>query len=151
MPIRCQLPAAAFAKRRAVAADTRIVSRFLENAVEIFDAAENSSAAGHELSDMTVLISPTGGIHLLADCDWPLDTLQAHRGARMVYRVSQQDKTVRLEGRAGSRTCLFETAKPDGAARRLLADAAKDLLRPVVLNPEMPCAAAVPLLPAAQG
>ena len=104
----------------------------MENAIEIFDAAEHSSAVGHELSQMTILISPTGGIQMLADSDWPLESLQAHRGARMVYRVSQQDRNVRLEGRAGSRTCLFETAKPDGAARSLLADKPENLIRPAI-------------------
>ncbi|MCP5120751.1 MAG: hypothetical protein GY953_58910 [bacterium] len=105
------------------------MSRFLENAAEIFDAAERSFEAGHSPSDLTILIGPNGGISLVADSDWPLDSLQAHRGARMVYRVSQRDKTVRLEGREGSRTCVFETAKPERAARRLLADPPVALLR----------------------
>jgi len=38
----------------------------------------------------------------------------------MAYRVSQTAAHVRVEGRAGSRTCLFETAKPERAARLLL-------------------------------
>jgi len=57
---------------------------------------------------------------MVADSDWPLDSLQAHHGARMAYRVSQRASIVRVEGRAGSRTCLFETAKPERAARLLL-------------------------------
>ena len=39
----------------------------------------------------------------------------------MAFRVRHKDGNVRLEGRAGSRTCLFETAKPNGAVRLLLA------------------------------
>ena len=50
----------------------------------------------------------------------PIDVLQAHHGARMAYRVTQQETKVRLEGRAGGRTCLFEAEKPDVAARTLL-------------------------------
>ena len=50
----------------------------------------------------------------------PLDVLQQEHGAQMVYRVTQQDSRVRLEGRAGARTCLFEAEKPDWAARILL-------------------------------
>lgn len=111
------------------------MSRFLEQALEIFDTAEAASAAGHDPADLTISISATGGIHMVAGCDWPLDALQAHRGAEMVYRVSQQNNSVRLEGRAGFRTCLFETAKPDGAARQLLAGAARELLRPMLPAP----------------
>ncbi|HTA69514.1 MAG TPA: hypothetical protein VK776_14590 [Bryobacteraceae bacterium] len=96
------------------------MSRFVDNAVQIFDAAENAMQAGHTPSDMTILISAEGGIRMVADSDWPLDSLQAHHGARMAYRVSQRASMVRVEGRAGSRTCLFETAKPEQAARALL-------------------------------
>jgi hypothetical protein len=38
----------------------------------------------------------------------------------MAYRVSQSASVVRVEGRADSRTCLFETVKPERAARLLL-------------------------------
>jgi hypothetical protein len=111
------------------------VGRFLESALEIFHAAERSSGAGPDVSDWTILIGPTGEITMVAGCDWPLDSLQTERGARMVFRVSQQEDKVRLEGRAGCRTCLFETAKPDGVARRLLADPPERLLRSPVASP----------------
>ncbi len=38
----------------------------------------------------------------------------------MAYRVSQSASAVRVEGRAGAQTCLFETEKPERAARHLL-------------------------------
>jgi hypothetical protein len=95
------------------------VSRFVDNAMQLMEAAENAVQAGHVPSDMTILISPEGGIHMLAESDWPLDSLQLHHGARMAYRVSQTSANVRVEGRAGSRTCVFETAKPERAARLL--------------------------------
>ena len=98
------------------------MSRFIENAVAILDAAENSANSGYPPSEMSVLITAEGGIRLIVDSDWPLDSLAAHHGARMAYRVSQQHEAVRVEGRAGSRTCLFETEKPVQAARRLLAN-----------------------------
>ena len=87
--------------------------------------------SGHTPSDMTILITAEGGIRMVADSDWPLDSLQAHHGARMAYRVSQSASIVRVEGRAGSRTCLFETAKPERAARLLLNQLAELLSRPV--------------------
>jgi hypothetical protein len=92
----------------------------MDNAVRIFDAAENALEAGHTPSEMTILISAEGAIRMVADSDWPLDSLQALHGSRMAYRVSEKDAKVRVEGRAGSRTCLFETEKPERAARLLL-------------------------------
>jgi len=96
------------------------VSRFADNAVRILEAAESAAESGHRPSEMTILITPEGGLRLLADSDWPLESLEAHHGAKMAYRVSQRDAIVRVEGRAGSRTCLFETVKPERAARFLL-------------------------------
>lgn len=104
------------------------MSRFLEDAAEIFHAAERSLDAGHEISATTILVNTGGGISLVSDCDWPLDSLAIERGARMVYRVSGQGRTVRLEGREGPRTCLFETTKPSRATRPLSADPARYLL-----------------------
>jgi hypothetical protein len=95
------------------------VSRFVDTAVEILSAAESAVESGHTPSEMTILITPEGAIRMIADTDWPLDSLQLHHGAKMAYRVSQSAAHVRVEGRAGSRTCLFETAKPEWAARFL--------------------------------
>ncbi|HMD48086.1 MAG TPA: hypothetical protein VKG79_03270, partial [Bryobacteraceae bacterium] len=92
------------------------MSRFVDNAMQLLEAAESAVQAGHVPSDLTILISPEGGIHMVAESDWPLDTLQLHHGARMAYRISQTAANVRVEGRAGSRTCLLETAKPEQAA-----------------------------------
>jgi hypothetical protein len=96
------------------------VSQFVENAARIFEAAENAALSGQSLSDMTILISQSGGIRMVADSDWPLDSLQAWHGAQMAYRVSQQEGMVRVHGRAGAQTCSFETARPERAVRLLL-------------------------------
>jgi hypothetical protein len=96
------------------------VSRFLDNAAQILEAAESAVQSGHTPTDMTILITAEGAIRMLADSDWPLDSLQAQHGAKMAYRVSQSAYVVRVEGRAGSRTCLFETEKPERAARLLM-------------------------------
>lgn len=100
--------------------DKGFVSRFEENAARIFEAAESAARTGHPLSETTILISPTGGIRIVADSDWPIESLRAHHGAQMVYRVSQRETSVCLEGRAGSKTCLFQTEKPERVVRRLL-------------------------------
>lgn len=98
------------------------MSRFLENAQRIFQAAEDASQAGMPPSEMTIFIGPEGGIQMIAGSEWSLESLAWARGAQMAYRVSQQDHTVTVVGRAGSRTCLFETETPNGAARRLLSN-----------------------------
>ena len=99
------------------------MSRFIENAENLLQAAESAAGSGNTPSDLTILITSEGAIRMIADSDWSLDSLQAHHGARMVYRVSGNHSKVRVEGRAGSRTCLFETAKPGRAARLLLGGA----------------------------
>jgi hypothetical protein len=96
------------------------VSRFAEHASRIFEAAESTSQAGHKITDMAILISPEGGIRMIADSDWPLESLRLQHGAQMAFRVSQHRTAVRVEGRAGSGTCLFESGKPAQVARLLL-------------------------------
>ena len=88
--------------------------------MQIFDAAESAVQSGQVPSDMTILISAEGGIHMVADSDWPLDSLQSHHGAKMAYRVSQSASVVRVEGRENSKTCLFETTKPERVAKIML-------------------------------
>ena len=94
---------------------------FLKNAASLLETAEAALAAGEPISDMGVLIGWDGGIRMVADCDWPLPALEAHHGVRMAFRVSQRDRKVTVEGKAGVRTCLFGAAKPDGAAPLRLA------------------------------
>jgi hypothetical protein len=100
------------------------VSRFIQNASRILEAAESVSGSQSSLyPEMTISIGPDGSIRMVTQgTGLPLDVLQQEHGAQMIYRITQQESSVRLEGRAGSRTCLFEAAKPDGAARILLGD-----------------------------
>jgi hypothetical protein len=92
------------------------VSRFLDDAMNLMEAAELAGST----SDLTILISQQGGIHMIADSDWPLDSLQFHHGARTAYRVSEQYSKVRVEGREAGRTCVLETESCARAARILL-------------------------------
>jgi hypothetical protein len=94
---------------------------FLDNARNILGAAENVYFSTGSLQPTSILIAPEGGIRVVSGSeDWSLESLRVHHGARMAYRVSQRGGRVQLEGRAGSRTCLFEAEKPDGAAGLLL-------------------------------
>ena len=97
------------------------MSGFLENAESIWQAAESAAFAGHRPSDLTILIGTDGAIRMLADCDWPLDSLSRHHGARMAYRVREQNGKLRLDGKSGSQTCTLETRTPHSVARQLLA------------------------------
>jgi len=76
--------------------------------------------AGSVPSDLTILISAEGGIHMVADSDWPLESLRQFHGSTAAYRVRPLEDKVRVEGRAGSQSCVFETEKPTTAARFLL-------------------------------
>ena len=98
------------------------MNRFLDNASRIFEAAEAVAGAGNPPSDMTILIGTGGGISLVADSDWPLDSLEMNTGAAMVYRVRQQNGKVLVEGKAGAHACRLEAADSHQVARRLLAN-----------------------------
>ena len=106
------------------------MGRFLNNAESILQTAEGVRAGGPVEPNWTILYVPEEGIRMVAGNDWPLESLQAHYGAQMVYRVQQQESMVRVEGRAGSRACLLESAKPKEVARRLLPERRDYLLIP---------------------
>lgn len=76
--------------------------------------------SGHSPTEMSILISSEGRIRMVADSDWPLDSLQAFHGAKTAYRLTNHDQKVRIDGREGSRTCQFETQDMRRAARILL-------------------------------
>lgn len=96
------------------------MSQFVDNAANIFSAAESAAAGGAEVTPMAILITESGAIRMVTDCDWPLESLQRHHGARMAYKVSQQDDLVRVQGRADGRTCMFESATAASVSRQLL-------------------------------
>ena len=52
---------------------------------------------------------------------WALDGLAAEHGAQTIYRVTRERGDIRLEGRAGSRTCLLRSESPAATAGHLLA------------------------------
>lgn len=90
------------------------MGRFVEHAQEILEAAESAGAS----SDLTILMGPEG-IRMIADSDWPLDSLLLHHGAQSAYRVSGERGAVRVEGRDGSRRCVLESRR-NATVRALL-------------------------------
>jgi hypothetical protein len=96
------------------------VSRFAQDAQSLLDAASAASSQGEECSEMTILIGRDGGIHMVANSDWPLDSLAREHGARSAYRVSGSGGAVRVEGREGGQRCVLESNSPARVARLLL-------------------------------
>ena len=93
---------------------------FIENAKQILEAAENAMISGHGCSPVAILLGTKGGIRIIADSDWPLESLQREYGAQMAYLVSGDLDRVAVEGRNGLRTCHLETAAPARVAHFLL-------------------------------
>jgi hypothetical protein len=91
-----------------------------EQARNILDAAESASRNGQACSDITILIGPEGHIRMVADSDWPLESLARHHGVQSAYRVSEQTGRIRVEGRDGMRRCTLESSSPARTARFLL-------------------------------
>lgn len=92
------------------------VGRFADNAVSILETAESVMEGNPDPMDLTIIVGAAGAIRMISDSDWSLASLQSWHGAEMVYRVRRRGNAVRLEGRAGSRTCLFESRTLGGAA-----------------------------------
>jgi hypothetical protein len=98
------------------------VSLFADHMQQLLDAAQTAAAHGETPSEMTILIGRDNGIHMIANSDWPLDSLVLDRGAKSAYRISEHgDGRIRVEGREGSSRCVMEAVNPAVTARLLLA------------------------------
>ena len=108
--------------------DKPCVTDFVENAQRIFETATSAGGAELESGDLSILIGADGAIRLLMGSDWPLDSLEAHYGARAAYRVSRNENQVRVEGKSRNARCLLRSEPESSVARRLLADRPRYLL-----------------------
>lgn len=86
----------------------------MRNAEGLLETA-SAPAGNGEPSEWVVLVGPGANIRLLAETDWPLESLRLHHGALMAYRVSRRHGKVRVEGRADRRSCLLERGAPPAA------------------------------------
>ena len=96
------------------------MSQFIDDAVEILPAAESVMGTGQTPGQYSILLGLGGGIRMIADSDWPLDSLQREYGANTAYRVSTSDGRVKVDGNHGNRTCHFEATPPAQVAQFLL-------------------------------
>lgn len=104
------------------------MDRFLTNAARILEGGRSAVQADHRGSAWTVLIGREGGIRMVADSDWPLDSLAREHGSAMAYRVEINGSHVRVDGISGGRRCALETEAPSAAFRRLVPDRRQYLL-----------------------
>jgi hypothetical protein len=92
------------------------VTAFLQNAESILETAQSSGDG----VNWTILTGGPGGIRMIADSDWPLDSLQAHTGAAAAYRVHRRGGEVMVEGRSAHQMLAVRSTPPAQVARFLL-------------------------------
>ncbi len=95
------------------------MSRFLNDAAQIFDVAQSAADSGSN-SPLTILIDASGAIQMIVDSDWPLPSLALHHGAQSAYRITREGGSVTVDGRSGGLTCRIGGETPAAVARRLL-------------------------------
>jgi len=86
------------------------VDSLLENAQKILETAESAARNGESCTSLTILMGLEGGMRVIAQSDWPLDSLALHYGARAVFRVSERYGCIRVEAREGARSCILESS-----------------------------------------
>ena len=75
--------------------------------------------AVNRMSEWTILRRDDGGLEMISGSNWSPEALRIDRGALEVYQVTRQGNTIRVEGRAGLRSCRLETAARQRPARLL--------------------------------
>jgi hypothetical protein len=96
-------------------ADKPFVSRFLDDAQQILEAAEQAAEP-----DVAILFDARRRMRVVAGKgDWPLDSLMAEAGASTGYRVLRKQSRVIVEGRSGSESCILERQNLKRSAGRL--------------------------------
>ena len=93
---------------------------FIDNGAKIFEAAQNVMNTGEMPSDYTIVMGAEGGITMIANSDWPLDSLLRENGGGTAYRIKPAADRVIVDGREGSSTCHFEAMSPTETARLVL-------------------------------
>ena len=85
---------------------------FLRDAESILRTAVGVASTGERPTEMVILTGVSGGIQMLAECDWPLHSIRTERGADSAYRVGVQGGTVVVEGEERGRKCRLEQSLP---------------------------------------
>jgi hypothetical protein len=77
---------------------------FLTNAQEIFDVAR--AEGNDEREEFALLIDSEGGIRMIMGAPFAFEAVAA--GCRSAYQVTRGREGVRLVGRSGGKTCMFQ-------------------------------------------
>ena len=67
-----------------------------------------TAQSGDGDADWTILVSPDGGIRMVAGREWDVEALRLETGARSAYRVSRNRTGVKVEARAAGQSCKLE-------------------------------------------
>jgi hypothetical protein len=108
--------------------DKCLVTDFLANAEHILETAASADGVELESGNFSILIGRDGAIRMVMGSDWPLDSLQAHHGAKAAYRVSRNGAQVRVEGKSPTGSCVLESEPAASVAKRMLVDRPRYLL-----------------------
>jgi hypothetical protein len=87
------------------------VSRFLEDAVHIFETASNAPRDGSS-QDLAILLDSAGALRIVDADGWAPEALEFHYGARTVYQVTRGRDGVRVSGRSQGRRCTLSSKNP---------------------------------------
>ena len=85
---------------------------FLRDADSILRTAVGVASTGERPTEVTILTGVSGGVQMLAECDWPLHSIRTERGATSAYRVAVQGRTIVVEGEGRGRKCRLEQSLP---------------------------------------
>lgn len=97
------------------------MSRFLEHAANLLEAANAAAQVDGGCSNMTVLLGRNRGVEIVMDSDWAADALRAERGADMAFQVCRKGSRITVEGRSCSgQSCRLEADLPQNVSRALL-------------------------------
>jgi hypothetical protein len=96
------------------------VDHFLRNAQELFDVA--SADRSGDPTDIALLLRPDGGMHVIMDTPFALDSVAASRGARVAYRVTRTEASVTVVGQKDGRSCILQGASAGSFQRTALRD-----------------------------
>lgn len=115
-------------QKNTLAVEELYMDRFLDNAARIFEGGQSAVQAGCSESAWTVLIAREGGIRMVANSDWPLESLAREYGAEMAYRVSVNGSQINVNGLSHGRRCALQSEPPSATFRRMLPDRRQYLL-----------------------
>ena len=93
---------------------------FLENAQKLFDVARADRSGEH--TDFALLVRPDGGLHLIMETPFALDSVAAEGGARVAYRVTRSACGVRVTGQNGAQQCVLRETGPAAFRKHILQD-----------------------------